>query len=384
MRDGQFSQCYILKQDTWLLASLTLVPIVIALIIWAIFSHGIARDLPITVVDNEKSLLSRELIRHLDATPFLAVKQIDSDINQAKQQLTSGDSYAYVVIPTNFTRDIYLGLAPQASTFYNSQFILIGKLINTAVLQAHGTFDAKIGTLKQLQKGQDSTQSALAKTVSVRAQITPLFNKNSNYAQFLVTAIVPTIWQISIILSTVLILTANQRIYGLNKLFREKPLQQMLSLCLFYLPFFLIQGAAFLYWFYIDIGWPNYGSYWPILYAQLITVLACMTMSALFFFISLDATRAMSFSAVYTAPSFAFVGVTFPATDMGALAQMWRSLLPISHYIEAQISQVNYAVSAWRTIADFTPTMLGYLVPLAILLLLIKKHQKSWRQNEPA
>ncbi|MGR5542842.1 ABC transporter permease, partial [Vibrio campbellii] len=45
------SQLEILKQDKWLTACLTWIPIVLAVTIWAIFSQGIARDLPIGVVD---------------------------------------------------------------------------------------------------------------------------------------------------------------------------------------------------------------------------------------------------------------------------------------------------------------------------------------------
>ena len=99
--------------------------------------------------------------------------------------------------------------------------------------------------------------------------------------------------------------------------------------------------------------------------------------AVLFFLITLDPTRAMSFAAVYTAPSFAFMGVTFPVTDMGMPAKIWRSLLPVSHYIEAQIGQASYGITAWETIAQFTPTMWGYLIPLLVVILLIKKHHRK-------
>jgi len=119
------------------------------------------------------------------------------------------------------------------------------------------------------------------------------------------------------------------------------------------------------------------GSLWVLFFAQLITVAACMIMGNVFFLLNFDSARAMSFAAAFTAPSFAFMGVTFPATDMNILAKIWRSLLPISHYIEAQISQASYGLSAWRTLSDFAPTMLGYLVPLFFVFFLIKKHLKK-------
>lgn len=377
MADCNLSQWHILSRDKWLLTSLTILPVLLAISLWWIFSQSMARDLPIAVVDLQQSTLSRQLIREFDATPSLKVAQTGSDISVAKEAFIGNKVYAYMVIPKNFDRDIYLGMQPQVTTFYNSQFILIGKLINKAAQQAHGTFNAQVGILKQLSKGNSTTASAFGKTMAIRTQITPLFNKNSSYSQFLVSGIVPALWQIAIVLSTVLFFTANDRIYGLKEMLADKPLRNILSISAFYLPFFLVQGLAFLIWFYITFDWPFYGSFLPLLFAQLITTFACMIMGALFFLITLDPTRAMSFAAVYTAPSFAFMGVTFPVTDMGMPAQIWRSLLPVSHYIEAQIGQASYGITAWETIAQFTPTMWGYLIPLLVVILLIKKHHRK-------
>ncbi|MGJ8647076.1 MAG: ABC transporter permease [Marinomonas colpomeniae] len=377
MGNERLSQWYILGKDKWLLASLTLLPVLLALSIWWIFSQSIARDLPIGVVDLENSSLSRQLIREFDATPALRVAQKYSDVLAAKEAFIGNDVYAYMVIPKNFDRDVALGPAPQVTVFYNSQYILVGKLINSAALQAQGTFNAQIGTLQQLAKGNTTTISALAKTVTISTQITSLFNQNSNYAQFLVSAIVPALWQISIVISTILFFAANYRIYGSNKIFTQQPYRNVIRMNMFYLPFFLVQGLAFLLWFYVSLGWPMSGSLWVLFGAQLITVAACMVMGNVFFLLNFDSARAMSFAAAFTAPSFAFMGVTFPASDMNILAKIWRSLLPISHYIEAQISQASYGLSAWQTLSGFTLSMLGYLVPLFFVFFLIKKHLKK-------
>ncbi|MFT6924711.1 MAG: ABC-2 type transport system permease protein [Psychromonas sp.] len=381
MTDAKRSQWHLLRSDKWLLSSLTWIPILIALSIWWIFSQGVARDLPIAVVDLQRSSLSRLLVREFDATASLKVEYAFPDIGSAKNAFVGNKIYAYMVIPKNFDRDIYIGRAPQVTVFYNSQFILIGKLINGAAQQAHGTFNAQVGIINQLAKGNNTRASAFAKTVSIQTQITPLFNKNVNYAQFLVSAIVPALWQIVVVASTILFLTANHRIYGLKRMLGAAPLKNLLSLSVFYLPVFLIQGWAFLIWFYCILDWPMAGSFLPLLYSQLITVIACMILGAFFFFLTLEPARALSFAGAFTAPGFAFMGVTFPVTDMGTLARIWRSLLPISHYIEAQISQVSYGLSAWQTISHFTPPMFGYLIPVLLTAQLVKKHLRKLDVN---
>ncbi|MGU3843747.1 ABC transporter permease, partial [Vibrio diabolicus] len=46
----KISQRHILRRDKWLLSCLTWIPILLAMMIWGVFSAGIARDLPIGVV----------------------------------------------------------------------------------------------------------------------------------------------------------------------------------------------------------------------------------------------------------------------------------------------------------------------------------------------
>ncbi|MGF1747994.1 MULTISPECIES: ABC transporter permease [Vibrio] len=379
--DGRhYNQWHILRHDKWLLSCLTWVPVALCFSIYWIFSQGIANNLPVGVVDLSKSTLSQKLIRNYDATSMLSIDHQYDDIQQAKSALIDGDIYAILYVPTNFDKTITKSLTPQVTLFYNSQYLLVGRLINSAALQAQGTFNAQVGVVKALSKGNTTGLAAMGNAVTVRTQITPLFNKGTNYAQFLVSAIVPAIWQIAIVSFTVLVLSANYRISGLRSWFGGTSIVNHLGRTLFpYFLWFLLQGSFFLIWFYDIIGWPMEGSWLVLFFAQVITTLACMIMACFFFFLTCDAARAMSFAGAFTAPSFAFMGITFPAADMTTLATAWRELLPISHYIEVQVSQASYGVTAIQSLAHLTP-MVGYVIPLMLTVVLIKQHMNKESQ----
>ncbi|MGL4829433.1 MAG: ABC transporter permease, partial [Vibrio sp.] len=253
------------------------------------------------------------------------------------------------------------------------QMILVGKLVNSAVVQAQGTFNAQVDVIKNLATKSHNTLAAMGRSVPVRTQITPLFNSNTNYAQFLVSAIVPALWQITIVVSTILILAANYRHYGLKTWLADAPLRHLTRTLLPYLPIFMLQGLGFLIWFYDVLLWPMFGHFSVLLIAQAVTAIACVVMGAFFYFLTLDPARAMSFAGAFTAPSFAFMGITFPASDMNPLAQAWRSLLPISHYIEVQVNQVSYGLDALTSLQPIV-AMVGYVLPLGLVLILIRKH----------
>ncbi|OHY93789.1 multidrug ABC transporter permease [Vibrio rotiferianus] len=376
----QISQRQILRRDKWLLSCLTWVPILLAVTIWGVFSAGIARDLPIGVVDLQHSQLSRKMIQSLDASSTLSVDYHYTSSTEAKNAMIEGDIYAYAVIPPQFDQDILLHRQPQLSVFFNSQYILVAKLINSAVAQSQGYFDAQLEAMGNLAKGNTTTLAAIGQAVPISTQITALFNRNTNYAQFLVTAIVPAIWQICVVVSTILILAAHFRLYGNgNNSFAflgERPFTRLSKILSQYIPVFMAQGALFLVWFYVVLDWPMEGSYLVMLLVQFVTTIACIIMGSLFFFLSMDPARAMSFAGAFTAPSFAFMGITFPVSDMNALAQAWRGLLPITHYIEVQVDQASYGASAAQSIGSLWP-MVGYIIPLLMTAALMAKHRNT-------
>ncbi|MCR9943066.1 ABC transporter permease [Vibrio owensii] len=376
----QISQRQILRRDKWLLSCLTWVPILLAVTIWGVFSAGIARDLPIGVVDLQHSQLSSKMIQSLDASSTLSVDYHYTSSTEAKNAMIEGDIYAYAVIPPQFDQDILLHRQPQLSVFFNSQYILVAKLINSAVAQSQGYFDAQLETMGKLAKGNTTTLAAIGQAVPISTQITALFNRNTNYAQFLVTAIVPAIWQICVVVSTILILAAHFRLYGNgNNSFAflgDRPFTRLSKILSQYIPVFMAQSALFLVWFYVVLDWPMEGSYLVMLLAQFVTTTACIIMGALFFFLSMDPARAMSFAGAFTAPSFAFMGITFPVSDMNALAQAWRGLLPITHYIEVQVDQASYGASAAQSIGSLWP-MVGYIIPLLMTAALLAKHRNT-------
>lgn len=367
------SQQLLMKHDRWLLSCLTWVPVLLAVTIWWIFSQGIARELPVGVVDLSHSQLSRQLIRELNASPTLLVNHAYQSTAEAKNALITNEVYAYVVIPYQIDKSLYRSEQPQVTTFYNSQYILVARLINSAVLAAQGTFNARADIVRNLSAGNQSVSGATSRAVPVRTQMTALFNLNTNYAQFLVSAIVPALWQIFIVVSTILILAANHRVYGLSSWLGQRAARNLIVTLSPYLPLFMLQGIGFLLWFYQGLEWPFQGSLVPVIAAQALTTIACVIMGAFFFFLTLDAARAMSFAGAFTAPSFAFMGITFPVTDMGHPAQIWRSLLPISHYIEVQVDQASYAIPGWQSLERLWP-MAGYLLPALLVLLLAQRH----------
>jgi ABC-2 type transport system permease protein len=363
-----------LKGDPWLFSLISWLPPLLFLLMWAILSAGIVRDLPVGVCDLDKSSMSRSLIRHYHATPTVKVTEDFADPDAGAAALRAGEIYALIVLPENFEKDTLIGRPPQVTAFVNTQFLVIGKVINSSLMQAHSSFTARIDVGKNLLAGVQAVQLALVDAVPTGTQVTPLFNSNSDYAQFLVSAILPAIWQILVVVGTILYLAAEKRRNGnQSKPLDLFPVRTLLTKLGFLSLIFWLHGLSFLLLMYVHLGWPMHGSWVFLLVAQFITVWAGIAVASMLYFLTLDAGRALSFAAAYTAPALAFMGVTFPVTDMTLPAKIWRSFIPISHYTEIQFGQVNYGIAPTAAI----PQLLILCLFLPALLFSIYRAKRT-------
>lgn len=356
----------VLLRDPWLVSLVSWVPLLLFFLMWAIFSKGIARDLPVGVVDLDKSRTSRALVRHYDASPALEIAYDYLNVRQGADSLRAGKIYGLVIIPEDLEKRMTLGRPPQVSAFINNQFLLIGKSVTSALLEAQGTFTTKVETVQNLAAGSPVFDVALSAAVPISTQATPLFNINKNYAQFLVSAILPAVWQILMVATTVLSLAAEKRRNGLGQWLGASPFRALTAKYLPLILLFWLHGLLFLWIMYVFLGWPMHGNWTLLLFAQLLTVCASIGAGSLFFFLTKDAARGLSLAAAYAAPGLAFMGVTFPVTDMTLPARVWRAMLPISHYIEIQFGQVNHGAPLYSALPQLQHLLL-FVIPLLLV-----------------
>ncbi|CAJ1781758.1 MULTISPECIES: ABC transporter permease [Aeromonas] len=367
----------LLWQDPFGRALASWLPLLLMGILCWIFSAGLARDLKVGLVDLDQSVLSRQLAYSLDASAGLKVARQFDSIAEGANALRGGDIYALVVLPDHLERDARQGTQPRVTVFNNGQFILIAKLVNSALAQVVGTLSGQVGVLTAMADGK-VLPGALGQAVPINSQVTALYNLNASYAQFLLSAILPAVWQILVVL------------YGLNALARTDRLGLdwttkgvWFGLWRTLLPHVLIGWGWGLLWMLLlfkGFAYPMHGS-WLVLTVGLgLASAACVSMGAFFYAVIRDPARALSLAGAYTAPGFAFMGVTFPVSAMGDFAQFWRSLLPISHYVELQIGQTNYGQPLAAALPQFGALLL-FLLPL---LLVVRRYraQASTTQSQ--
>ena len=84
-------------------------PLGYPLLYYYVYSTEVARDVPVAVVDESMSALSRDFIRRLDASPEAAVVAKCADMTEAQDLMARGEVFGVIRVPRSFSKDLQQG-----------------------------------------------------------------------------------------------------------------------------------------------------------------------------------------------------------------------------------------------------------------------------------
>lgn len=339
-------------------------PLLLFVLLAAVFQLGLPRELPITVVDQDRSTLSRQMVRIVDATPEVAVTREEDTLGEGRRRLLSGEAYAVVLIPARTERDVLAGRRPEVVLFYNNQYMTPGSLVARGVGGALGTVAAGISIEARVSRGAD-VESATQSVTPVPVRQSALFNPSLEYVQFLLAAVMPTVLQIFIGASAALSFSRDrQGIAGLGKSLRlggtllRTTVGKLAPYTLAYL--LVLWGADAL--LFGPMGARFGGSLVFHVAYGVAFVLASQMLGAAAALIARDTVSALAAVGVITGPAFGFTGITFPRLSMNGFSDIWADLLPVTHYLELRTDNILRGAPFGISMPAF-----GWLVSLALV-----------------
>ncbi len=122
-------ECRHLVSKPIYLFSIIVAPLFCYLFFTSLMKNGLPTNLPIAVVDLDKTSTSRNTVRQLDAFPQTEVVMNASNFAEARTQLQEGNVYAVFVIPRHFMRDILNGVQPKITFYTNNTYFIAGSLV---------------------------------------------------------------------------------------------------------------------------------------------------------------------------------------------------------------------------------------------------------------
>ena len=190
-------------QSRLLVTSAIILPVVMTVLYVLMFWKGTVHDLPIAVYDGDRTELSRQLVRMLDATPTAEVAFETESIGQGRDAMERGEVNALVVIPRGLQANVLSGTGgAQISAEISGARILNSGLLKRDITTVFQAFNIGVETQMLGAKGIPAAKGyAMAYPVAMDKHI--LFNPYGSYAYYLLPGLLFVMLAITVSLVTV-------------------------------------------------------------------------------------------------------------------------------------------------------------------------------------
>ncbi len=351
----------------WTLAFI--IPLSLCFLMCIIFSKGSPTNLPIAVLNQDNSEISRMFVRNINALPSCSVKYTVTSFEEGHKLLTEGKAYGFIAIPKNFQRDLYRLKQPKLMFYYNNQRILIGGIISKDINTLVQTMKIGLDVIMRKKKGMP-TEEAIKQANIITVQEHVRSNPYFNYQYFLSLVAFGHILQINFIL-TMLWGIGSEFKYGTTKVWLKSADNSILTAFLGkmtpYLFVYLVLFAILYFVYFVILNVPYVGNIAMGLISTIVFAFACCCVSIIFSAINGNFRYGLSNAAFYVAMGFAFAGVTYPVMAMPLIAKIYSMSIPMSYWASIMINQSLRAIPVQYDIKSLVAMLILSGIGLACL-----------------
>lgn len=222
------------------------VPLIYPVLYTLIYNGETVREVPVCVVDDSHSAMSRDYIRRLDATPDVKVVGHCADMGEAERMVEERDCYGIVRIPSSFQHDLMTGVQTHVQAYSDMSGMLYYKAILTANTEVSLDMNAEI---KVAESGANpiavasgvagaTAEQKVAQRHPVQYEYVYLYNAQAGFATFLIPAVLILAIQQTMILGIGLI-AGTRRERGIKVSREGNTLQQLIGVALAFFTVYL-------------------------------------------------------------------------------------------------------------------------------------------------
>lgn len=340
------------REQRALLAIVLIAPIFYAFFYGSVYLHKAERDVPIAVVDQDHSALSRRLVRSLDAHQNLAVARHDGSLEAARAALLRMEVHGIAYIPAGFGAAVQRREGDEVKVFVDASRFLITNDLSLGFSEVVGTLSAGARIRMARAQGQTAEQ-ARTTALPIEGVRKPLFNPAESYGDFMLPGLLGLILQ-QVLLMAVGLSAASDRERGrlarLPAVTGGRVLDALTGKLLFYV---LIFGAYALFFFTVVLDTFRLQVEGSTLALVAATVLLLIAVAGGAFFVGSFFRRAegpLQFFILTTYPFFLLSGYSWPLSAMPAPVRLLAQGLPSTPYLRAVMRIVQMG-AGWSHVA---------------------------------
>lgn len=336
------------------------------------YSAEAVRRVPVAIVDQDHSALSRQLIRYAGAHPSILVVDVGLRPEAAQELIWQGQAAGAMIIPADFSRKVLAGLQPEIEVSGIGSYPLLNKVVLNGLAEIAATVSAGI-ELKRLGATTSSGMQAEAARQPLSVEALPLFNVREGYASYIVPGVVVLIMQQTFLLGIGLLFGS----WSSEQSFPYAP--DAASYCGALTAFALVVALNAMYFFGFVFWWQDYPRGGNMAGTAMLTLLFAYSVAALGMLLGMffrTRERSMHLLVATSLPLMFLSGLTWPESAIPAPLQVLGWLVPSTSAIQGFVATNQMGASLHEVRMELAG-LLGLAAVFVVLGL------RKWRRIVP-
>lgn len=367
----------IIAKDHSLLLTLLLAPLLYAFFYGSIYINKEEVNVPLAVVDDDQSALSRLLTEQFNNTQVIKVVGA-KDVQEAQEMLNREEVQGYIYLQKGLEERVmsmhqaYIVLAVSVSRFLPPSDLL------SAVTQVSMTVSA--GVRLQYFKKKGMTEAiAMQETSPVSLDYRPLFNERTSYGAYLLPGLLMLILQQTLLIGLAASMAREKQERTLRELYQLAGDRFTIAFTGKGAFYFILYGIYALFFLTVNfsiLSLPIRGDYFSLVLLIGLFIATLIPMAlwlGSLFKTTLLAVQLMGFS---TYPFFLITGYAWPYEELPYFLKAMSSMLPTTPFLQAYttiVQQGGDLPQVMPQVAHLAALWLVYAVFLAINVKRLKK-----------
>jgi ABC-2 type transport system permease protein len=318
------------------------------------------RNIPLGILDQDRSQQSRELINAYVISGQFAIAQQPSTEQELTQLMDNGEISAALVIPPSYGRDILAGKSVSVAVYIDgSDPSTANTALSSAVL-----IGQSVSTNLQFERMERNGMRGITLPLEVRSRV--WYNPDMLSAYFMIPGLIGLILQMQITM-----LTANaivrEREYGTIEQLIVTPIQPFELMLGKTLPYMLVAFLLIVEVLAVGglvFGVPIRGNILMLLLASLLFLFTVLGIGLLISSIANTQQESMLLTMATLLPSVFLSGFLYPLASLPMLMQWISKLVPLSYFLVI----VRSVMLKGTSIFEFT-SQLSFLAVSAVVFL---------------
>lgn len=358
-------------------------PIAYGILFGYVYNQAKVVDLPIVIVDQDRSPMSDKFIDAFEDNESLLVKDVRYSPGNIIEEMPTEQYAAVITIPSHFEGELLQKEHPEVHVDLNMVNILNANTASKNIQSVLMTLNAGI-EVEGLKKQGMSANQAMDSYESFKINFNKLYNSTGNYVTFMLPGLLGGIMQQVIFLAMALVFARDFEDGYFSKLVNHSKnafyhIFLKATPFLIMLPIMWLGVSLFLPYFSIEANLFNA----PMILLTTLLTLASMSIGMLFSIAIPSQLKATELLMVISTPAFILSGFTWPTMAIPSAITSVAQYIPLTQFLEGFRKIAFYGGDMAAIQSElYTLTMITVVALVVMIVLLQFKIRKQNKRNK--